>query len=130
MVEDVAEVVVEEDGAVGGDVSIGAGGELVFETDVEGFDVEGDGGGNAPDAVKVGEVLSAFHIYMITIGGGVEQKVLPCPEVFHVAQKEVAAHLLAIGDIQVADGGTQWRITPRAVSVDGGDAIADKLIEV
>ena len=62
VVEDVAEIVVEEDGAVGVEVTIGAGGELVFETDVEGFDVEGDGGGDAPDAVKVGEVLSAFHI--------------------------------------------------------------------
>ena len=89
VVEDVAEIVVEEDGAVGVEVTIGAGGELIFEADVEGFGVVGDGRRDAPDGVEVGEVFAAFHIYMITVGGWVEPEGLPCPEILHVAEEEV-----------------------------------------
>ena len=57
MAEDVAEVIIEKDGTVGVDVTVGTSGEFILETDVEGLYVIGDGGSDAPDGV---EVFDAF----------------------------------------------------------------------
>lgn len=111
VVGDLVEVGVVEDGAVGGEVAIGGGSPLIFEAEAEGLDVVADGRGDAVDAVEVSKILAALHIDTIVVSAEVIE-ILPCPEILHVADEKVVAHLLAIGDVEVTDGSTEGGIVP------------------
>ena len=129
VVHHLVEIVVVLDTTVGVDVSVGASGPFILETDVEGFDIVADGGSDTVNAVEVGEILTTLHVDAIVVGTEIIE-ILPCTEVLHIAEEEVVAHLFAIGYVEVADGGTQRCILPGTIGVDIGDAIAHQLVEV
>ena len=90
MIEDTIEVGIS--GAVGCEIAIVGSGGFIFDTEVEGFKVVADRGGKTDNTVEVGEFLATFHVYMVTVCGGIEPEVLPCPEILHVSEEEVIAY--------------------------------------
>ena len=110
MVGDLVEVGVVGDAAVGGYVAVGYGGPLVFEAQVEGFDVVADGGGYPVDAVDIGEVLAgickvlaAFHVDVgqeCRTSCGEVVEFFGGTKVLDIAEEEVGAVFLSVGDIE------------------------------